>query len=57
MKVFDRDEIINLIAKNGSHTSYHEIMVNDVNKCYFDIEHETLSYTAYKLTIIIQEVL
>jgi len=32
-------------------------MVNDVNKCYFDIESEKIQYSAYKLTNVIQEVL
>jgi len=52
-KIIERAELLNLIAKNGHNTTYHEIMVNDVNKCYFDIESTEIQVSAYKLTNVI----
>lgn len=49
------DELIAEIGKNGNYTSYHEVTTNQVNKMYFDIEHETFRISHWKIVEIIQQ--
>jgi len=52
-----RDELLGLIARNGHYMTYHEILVNELNKAYFDIESNELTYSACMLIRTIQDVL
>ena len=47
------DELIAEINKNGNYISYHEVMTNQVNKMYFDIEHETFRISHWKIVELI----
>ena len=56
-KIFTPAELIKQIAKAGNYTTFHEIFTNESTKMYFDIEHDTIRLSAYKITQTIQEVI
>lgn len=39
-----------MIKSEGNFKSIHEVVTTDVCKMYFDIEHETIKISAFKLT-------
>lgn len=51
------DELIAEINKNGNYKSYHEVTTNQVNKMYFDIEHETYRISHWKIVELVQQVI
>ena len=51
------DNLIAEINRNGHYQSYHEGTINDVNKMYFDVEHETFRISQWKIIELIQQVI
>lgn len=51
------DQLVAEINKNGNYQSYHEVMTNEINKMYFDIEHDTHRISEWKIVELIQSVI
>ena len=43
------EDLLADIDKNGNYNSYHEATTNEINKMYFDIEHDTCRISVWKI--------
>ncbi len=52
-RILKPDELETMIKQDGNHKAFHEVITTDTCKMYFDIEHETIRVSAYKLSQVI----